>query len=254
MKPTITTVIFAAGLLVSWGCMSHRRYVRPSRFLGTEGVHAGTYRANDGFGYIGFGVVEHNKLLGDNEDLEPGTGASVTIPLAPGLAVAVVVVGLVAALAAVSAGGGGSFSGSGGDLDLFDSDDDMWDCGVADSTVAPLSERSLDMTASFANHPGPTGTGDVTYRALMFGGRLASSRARLLRVFGTLGYGLYWLEGESVGSLGYNGLYAGVGADFVPHPQCTLGVDWRRHFFSSGDAVEAGSGASQTMFNVTLYW
>ena len=246
MAPRVTATFVASALVTLVGCASREVYLARLRDRLPEPVHFDTYEEDCSFGYGGFGYVSKGRFAGDHGHLSAGSGASITVPLAPGTAFFVALMGI----SALAGGGGGSF-----DFDGAFEDVEPWHSGRSNSNIAPLSEASLEFTFSGTSHTDESTGHSVAYHAALIGGKLGTPRARLLRIYGTAGWGLYRLYAEDAPDAAHNGPYLGWGIDLVPYPAVTIGVDWRRHFHTGGDRPDdPATGASQTIVNINFYW
>jgi len=237
--PLIAAFVFS-------GCLG----VAPQEVRTEYGVERMVPGAVEGFGYFSAGVVARADLYGEIDGIEPGTGWTATLPLAPGtLYVALVAVIVVAAAEGVDLSGVPSF-----DSGTLDEED--WHSGMSDPARIVISELSFDFTFTGTHHRDSLEGGDLDYFAFLVGMRLGGPRRYVPRYYGSAGWGWYAFRYGNRTNADVHGPYIGGGLELFANPGFTAGLDYKVHYYlgddDEGDPVEGACG--QASVNFTWYW
>ena len=203
----------------------------------------------EGFGYVSAGYVARADLYGEIDGIEPGTGWTVTLPLAPGT----LYVALVAVLVLAAAEGGGDLSG----LDFVaGSDEVIWHSGMSDPRHFVISELSFDLTFSTSRHRDSQEGGSLDYSAFLVGMRLGGPRRYVPRYYFTGGWGWYGFRYDERTEAHVTGPYMGGGLELFADPRITFGVDYKVHYCLGEDEDDEPVDAAMGLLtaNVTWYW
>ena len=206
----------------------------------------------EGFGYLSAGLVARADLYGEIDGIEPGTGATVTFPLAPGM----LYVALVAALVVAAAEGGVDLDLSGLDSSGGPGGEEIWHSGMSDPSHVVISELSFDFTFTGTHHRDSLEGGYLDYTAFLVGMRLGGPRRYVPRYYACGGWGWYGLRYDNRTEAHVTGPYVGGGLELFADPRITFGVDYKVHYCigedEEGEPVNGATGLLSA--NVTWYW
>ncbi|MHC4506725.1 MAG: hypothetical protein ACYTFI_25830 [Planctomycetota bacterium] len=206
----------------------------------------------EGFGYLSAGYVARADLYGEIDGIEPGSGWTTTLPLAPGtLYVALVAVVVVAA--ASGDGGGGDLQA----LDLLDLDgldEGTWHSGMSDPRHVVVSELSFDLTFSTSRHRDSQEGGSLDYTAVLVGMRLGGPRRYVPRYYFTGGWGWYGFRYDERTEAHVRGPYVGGGLELFADPWVALGLDYKVHYCLGEDEDDEPVDAAMGLFSANITW
>jgi hypothetical protein len=204
----------------------------------------------EGFGYLSTGYVARADLYGEIDGIEPGTGWTATLPLAPGM----LYVALVAALVVAAAEGGVDLDLSG--LDSGTGGEELWHSGMSDPTHIVISELSFDFTFTSTHHRDSLQGGYLDYSAILVGMRLGGPRRYVPRYYFTGGWGWYGFRYDERTEAHVTGPYVGGGLELFADPRITFGLDYKVHYCLGEDEEDETVDAAMGLFsaNITWYW
>ncbi len=252
VAPSLVPALVAA--LVLAGCMPAGPYVRRT----PDGYERVAPEPSGSFGYVSAGFIARADFHGDINGIDPGTGATVTLPLGPGVVAIVVVVAMAAAIAdgTASGGDGNAFDFIDGLLDMGGPESGVWDSGFSDPQRMVISEFALDFTISGTHHRDRAAGGSLDYSAFLLGVRLGGPRRYSPRYYFTGGWGGYRFNYDNRPDAHVHGPYLGGGLELFADPGVTVGVDYKAHYFIGDDdaGVLVDGFTGQLGIVLTGYW